>query len=304
MSGPAISIMGDSISTFEGQNPEGYRVYYAEELRDFTGVVEVEDTWWSQVISHFGGHLCTNASFSGSMVEGLGFPAGNSERRVADLKNSSGENPDAILIFMGINDFGWGGAKNQAAGRSEAVPPCVDLSLIPEADPGEAHAEALEGFARAYRQMLERLRSHYPDTEIWPITLVPGRIVGKDHSAFTYQLRSLELDSYNDAIRQAAKETGCRVADIFKLGLEYEAKDGTHPTGKGMAQLASMIIQCLEADGFLSRYASVRHHEPEREKALKATRYCYQPSCVPCSFAQSTSSKWSCVCEKPWLEQS
>ena len=80
-----FSILGDSISTFEGCNPAGFRVFYEGERREATGVREARDTWWAQVVDALDGELLANGSFSGSMVEGAGFPAGDSAERVAAL---------------------------------------------------------------------------------------------------------------------------------------------------------------------------------------------------------------------------
>ena len=95
-----FSILGDSISTFEGCNPTGFRVFYEGERCAATGVREPRDTWWAQVVDALGGELLANGSFSGSMVEGAGFPAGDSAERVAALARD-GQAPDAVLVFMG-----------------------------------------------------------------------------------------------------------------------------------------------------------------------------------------------------------
>ena len=121
--GAGFSIMGDSISTLAGWVPEGWRVHYQGEVR-IDGVELPEDTWWGRVIGHFGGHLVGNSSFSGATVEaaeGFGFPAGDSDERVRALAGTDGELPDVVIVFMGINDYGWGGARNQAMGRSAAA---------------------------------------------------------------------------------------------------------------------------------------------------------------------------------------
>ena len=81
----SFSILGDSISTFDGCNPDGFTVYYQGERCEQTGVTSSADTWWSQVIERLGGRLLANSSFSGSLVEGAGFPAGNSQERIDAL---------------------------------------------------------------------------------------------------------------------------------------------------------------------------------------------------------------------------
>ena len=73
-----VSILGDSISTFEGCVPEGFRVYYEGARRRVTGVKLPSDTWWAQVVSGMGGVPWRVGAYSGSLVEGAGFPAGES----------------------------------------------------------------------------------------------------------------------------------------------------------------------------------------------------------------------------------
>lgn len=69
-----FSILGDSISTFDGWNPPGFDVFYSDERLEKTGVTHVEQTWWHLLIDHFDGTLLKNGSFSGSLVEGGFFP--------------------------------------------------------------------------------------------------------------------------------------------------------------------------------------------------------------------------------------
>ena len=80
-----FSILGDSISTFTGFVPAENHVYYEGERLEGTGVLAVADTWWAKVVDRLGGSLLANASFSGSMVEGAGFP--RRARPVASIRS-------------------------------------------------------------------------------------------------------------------------------------------------------------------------------------------------------------------------
>ena len=42
-----ISVMGDSISTFESFNPEGYSVFYDIQMQYINDLTSVNDTWWA-----------------------------------------------------------------------------------------------------------------------------------------------------------------------------------------------------------------------------------------------------------------
>ena len=102
-----ISIMGDSLSTYEGYNPAGFAVHYEKEMLQYNGFTSVEETWWMKVIRHLDGELCVCDVYSGSRVSGEGFPAANSKERVEAL-SKEGLIPDCILVYIGFNDFGYG----------------------------------------------------------------------------------------------------------------------------------------------------------------------------------------------------
>ena len=100
---PLVSILGDSISTFQGCNPDGFDVFYEGERCAATGVRRREDTWWQMTIDALGGELLSNGSFSGSMVEGAGFPAASSAERIEALSRD-GLAPDIVIVFLAITD--------------------------------------------------------------------------------------------------------------------------------------------------------------------------------------------------------
>lgn len=318
-----FSILGNSISTFEGCNPLGFRVFYEGERLAATGVREPRDTWWAQVVDALGGEVLVNGSFSGSMVEGAGFPAGDSAERIAALARD-GRVPDVILAFIGINDYGWGGADAQAAGRGNALPVCLDVDELGEQrEPGLAIPDAADRFGVAYESMLARMRAAYPQAEVWCCTLCPGRVAGRDESTFAYRLRGVHFDRYNDAIRAAARAHGCRVADVRALGRDYEGLDGTHPTARGMRQFASLVLRAMAAEG-TEATSSIAQTVPSASCDAQATpsatpvpqaaavavcgldpldpppsaERCPEPSCIGCPYAASTSDKWLLVCNK------
>lgn len=290
-----ISILGDSISTFEGMNPEGFLVYYQGERCQATGVLDVADTWWAQVAERLGATVLANGSYSGSLVEGAGFPAGSSERRIAALA-ADGTAPDAVIVFMGINDYGWGGAAAQAAGRGNALPETLDLDAIEQRTAGSAPAEAARLFSDAYGLLLDRIAEAYPHAQTTCCTLCPGRVAGSSRPTFAFNLRGVPFDAYNDAIRAQARAHGCRVADVRAQGFDYEAVDGTHPTARGMRQLAQLVLRSLgETD---AAQADDPAAEGLFDEALRSEEICPDRSCIGCAHARSTGSKWLLVCDK------
>lgn len=110
--GKQFSILGDSISTLYGYNPKGYNVFYSGDNCEKSGVREMADTWWEQVISFFGGELLVNNSWSGSRVTKLPgrnglFPSACSDERTSSLHIDS-VTPDVIIVYLGTNDWAFG----------------------------------------------------------------------------------------------------------------------------------------------------------------------------------------------------
>lgn len=287
-----FSILGDSISTLAGATPPGWRTHYEGEVH-VDGVTEPAHTWWGQVIDRFGGHLVANAAFSGSVVEGFGFPAGDSPERVAALAGADGELPDVVLVFMGINDYGWGGGCNQVMGES------LSASARPEDLPGPREVamavgpEALDRFGRAYASMLSRVRALAPQADIWCLTLSPATSPSAAESCYKYSIRGIELTAYNRAIAHAAAPAGAHVADIAAFGVAYDAVDACHPSALGMRQIADMAIAQMEglpADrALISSLAG----------APTARRTCFERDCAGCPLGDADPRRWTIACAGP-----
>lgn len=219
--GKKISIFGDSISTLQGYNPQGYKLYYHEERYEKFGVRNPEDTWWGKVIAHFGGELLVNNSWSGSRValdpdsEGI-FPSGISDERTFGLhKNET--NPDVIIVYLGTNDW---------------------LKGTP----------VLE-FKKAYKLMLSKLRANYPECEIWCCTLNKTFVSKDPNFVFEVFYKSWvqhEMEEYNQYIRQYAAEYNCRLVETYKQKVPYDTREGLHPNKEGMQTIGELVIRGVE----------------------------------------------------------
>jgi len=230
-----VSILGDSISTYSGYNPDGYAIFYDEQMQKRNGLKSVYDTWWAKVNKSLGAYLCVNNSYSGSRVSGKVFPAGNCQERIMHLR-TSGHIPDLILIYLGFNDFGYG----------------VPVSCAPMSNDGKTD---LRYFEDAYMQMLMGLRYYYPNTRIICATLMRTTLKQNELWHFPERLGGICFDEYNNAIRRAASQCHIGLADLAKRHLNfpklmkydsrYETLDGTHPTVKGHKIIADEWIACL-----------------------------------------------------------
>lgn len=226
--GKQFSIIGDSISTFEGYNPKGYKVFYDESTGLKAGVLSAEDTWWDKVISFFGGELLVNNAWSGSRVTMLPgkdcdalFPSACSPERTSNLHQGD-VTPDVIIINIGVNDWANG-----------VETWYDDLGLI---------QEYYSSFDGAYDAMLRSVKKNYPNSEIWCCTLCETFIPHKSSFRFPHQYAGIHIEKYNESIQLLAQKYQCRTIDLYKYHIPYASMDGTHPTEEGMSTIASLII--------------------------------------------------------------
>ncbi len=218
---PKISILGDSISTYEGYQPYGYSIYYRDDRLYDNELENVNDTWWMQVIDAIGGELDVNASISGSTVAGRFFPSACSDERCSALGTTDA--PDLILVYMGTNDRGF------------SVPV------------GMERATDMNSFYGAYRQMLKKIKKNYPSAKIVCATLPMGRLNAENRAEYDRFMR--EDSGYDEAIVKAVAAEGCILADIAAFGERYETLDYCHPTREGHKMLAALWLRALNLSG-------------------------------------------------------
>lgn len=208
-----VSLLGDSISTYEGYAPFGYAVYYTGDRLFDNDLKSVHDTWWMRVIDAWGATLLVNASFSGSTVSGMFFPAACTKERCTAL--SEGGASDLVLIYMGTNDRG---------------------RKIPLGKKGTGRTDEFFG---AYRRMLREVRINCPRAKIVCATLPSAYLRGHR------EVVSRDDPRYNEAIAAVAEEEGCILADLAAFEEPYETLDLLHPTKEGHALLAELFLRAL-----------------------------------------------------------
>ncbi len=226
-----LSILGDSVSTYDGYNPEGYDVFYQGDTISKNGLAGVEDTWWYQVSRFFGMSVCMNNSFSGSRVTGDKFPAASSEERYQKLHNGI-KKPDIVLIYLGFNDFG-NGVRIQKSGYKDLL------------TRGELF------FENAYEIMLKGIKATYPKAYVVCATLMKTRVKDNDEWEFPESYGGVKYGDYNDAIRIACKKQKCYLADLSASTVRYETLDGSHPTVGGHKTISDIWISCLSNMPFI-----------------------------------------------------
>ena len=136
LNGKTISILGDSISTFEPFIPSGFASFYPYPTAD---VNDVNMTWWMQVINKVGGRLFVNNSYSGTCVADL---SSNATKNIGRINYNliGNKYADVLIIYMGSNDCA-SGSINEAT------------------------------FKAGYKQMLDNIKKVCPNQEIILMTL-------------------------------------------------------------------------------------------------------------------------------------
>ncbi len=210
-----ISILGDSVSTFEGWLPQGQPSFYSRRSRMETGIYGPEETWWGRVLAYFDAKLLVNNSWSGSFV--CRAPrcqvesCGCSDGRTGSLGDGD-LTPDHIFVFMGANDAGSG----------------FPVTGGPAGDPSF--------FDNAYGLMLRKLRIYYPGAVIWCLTFPCKTRKG--------EADRLPQEAYVSRIRQAAESSGCRLIELGEV--RCDTQDGLHPNYEGMKAIAQRVIEVME----------------------------------------------------------
>lgn len=234
LEGTTLSILGDSISTYENWIPYGYNNFYPAS----GDVKDINDTWWIRMFDETGMKLCGNASSSGSTCAGDSTDAENpqvgcSDFRITDLSDKNGAYPDIIVVFMGTNDL---------------------LTGIPLGDnDGTVTVEEgmIENFADAYSLMLDKLETYYPCSEIYCCTLLQVGDYGMEtpYVAYTNGL-GLTSGDYSEKIEMIAGNKGYPVIDLYHCGIEIDnlqnmTSDGVHPNAEGMKCIAEAVTSTI-----------------------------------------------------------
>lgn len=240
-----LSILGDSISTFEGWIPSANRVYYDGYNCD---VEAVDDTWWMKLIHALDMELCVNNSWSNSRVTNTdSWKSAGCTIRCRQLHKEA-ITPDVIIVYMGINDFN----NNVPLG-------CYDgTGSLPT---------STKSFREAYAIMLDSLMSHYETSEIWVCTLPYSNAADTQLLDATCNKNGNSLTDYNDAILELADAFGVNVIDFANCGItaqnmhlylgdyNHTTRRALHPNKYGHSLLANSAISAL-APNYKSTYTA------------------------------------------------
>ena len=218
-----FSILGDSISTLFGYSEPMDASYYVDMMKHVANVHVPADTWWGMVIERLDGELLVNNSIYGSTVikhQSCEVPSyGCSKERTSAL-DRAGQKPDVIMIFLGMNDWGYG---------------------INPADSSDTGAD-LSVFNVAYFKMVDRLKRNYPRAEIWCITPFVGICREKSDLEVRYSHGGHHIEEYCEVIRLCAEKCGGVLIDLYNHPIKIDTVDGYHPNKEGMKVIADCVI--------------------------------------------------------------
>lgn len=234
--GLGLSVLGDSISTFDGWIPFGFNVFYPLDGE----VSDVSQTWWMMLLEDTGMELCANNSSSGSLCAGdslaeNGMQYACSTFRLSFLTGKQGKMPDIIIIYMGTNDL----LNGIPIGDNDGT------KIVEEGEIGN--------FSDAYSMILDKLASDYPASQIYCCTLVQ---VGQWGTSQPFEMLEngigLTSKDYSDCIRTIAENKGVPVIDLYNCGIEIDnlqdmTSDGVHLNPEGMKYVERAVLSGIGA---------------------------------------------------------
>ena len=245
--GKKLSILGDSISTFEGfSNNTAYNatigsnaVYYFKTSGGLTakGLYDHRDSYWGRLLEDLDMELCVNNAWSGSRV----LDTANMPSRATQLHNTEEENPDVIIFYMGINDLHNNSQIGDLYNLLESnVDTRSDREKITEWF-ANVTVSGMSSFEQAYALSLDAMTKKYADAEIWCMTLC----VNKD-SRFT----EAKMNIYNRCITALAEYFGANVINqqegyiTLDNCVAYSCDNkGLHPNPTGHALIEKHIVE-------------------------------------------------------------
>lgn len=248
-----LSVFGDSISTLGGvSNSTKYNttiadnaVYYSTSRTALNSPMSIEETYWGRFVTRANMNLCVNNAWSGDALSSYRYI-----NRIQQLHNVSGDNPDLILIYFGINDasnaardfvgdlfalLGNRGSKSEA----EVIKDWLDAVIADKAN------YASFDFAESYAYMLYLATQKYKDAKIACVSLISNKIAER---------KNLYVEEYNVVIKALANYFGALYVEqgnaIKKDTRSLYMMDGddVHPNYAGHGSIFEEIVRTLYSD--------------------------------------------------------
>ena len=206
-----VFILGDSYSTFQGYLPNGFYTWYFKPKQTDTDVLEVEQTWWHQLLENTKSNLVQNCSFSGTTIcnterDEDGYKGTSFCHRLTNLIKSGffNENDiDTFFIFGGTNDS-WLGV------------PFGEIMY------GKKTEQDLYSLFPAFCYLIEKIKENCKNARI--ITVVNTDL----------------KPEISNMMNEVSNHYNTEVVNLWGI-----AKQSGHPNVKGMGQIYSQIFEKL-----------------------------------------------------------
>ena len=211
--GKRLSILGDSISTYRGVSNNGEDnltiqhnpSFYAEPF-------PLEGPYWMRLIDELGMTLCVNNSWSGGNLSGIDDPTSGVNRSL-HLSKNDGTNPDVIIVFMGINDFG----------RNVTI----------------------DVFAHDYAETLTRIKGNYPNVKVCCVNIPDRYVETKARTELFNQAISRAVEVAGEGFF-VADLFGSRLNNDFYY---MNTVDGLHPDEDGARIIYEVVLDAFKKHG-------------------------------------------------------
>ncbi len=209
MSKKLISILGDSISTYQGISNDASvnstlfvnPCYYKEPF-------PIEKTYWMRIINDLGLTLCVNNSWSGGNLSGKSDESAG-VNRANYLSRDSGDKPDFVIVFMGMNDLGRG----------------VDVNV----------------FAEDYTRTLIIIKEAFPSAKVCCVNM-------PDRDIFLKKRTELYNEAIENAVKAAGDNFFIADLYNSRLNNDFyymNTLDGLHPDEDGMRIIAEIVEEAI-----------------------------------------------------------
>ena len=245
--GKVISILGDSISTYEGYIPaaDGFNLEHVARYPQSNLLTDVNETWWMQVLTKLNAKLGVNESWRSTEIGNIYDVEVNSGyegtkacmaslTRIQNL--GSNGTPDIILFYGGTNDI----TQRRIVGEfsTETAPSHVDLTSV-----------KWDTVAEAYATAIMRMQYYYPDAQI--IAMLP---------TYTSNNTNSVIEKYNTVFANICEHYKIPYIDLRNCGITTShLPDGTHPNAEGMDYITNAVLNAMSKECVIEPGENVVH---------------------------------------------
>lgn len=250
LKGMKLSILGDSISTFNGEIPSGNQTYYTGSN---DGIASANEIWWKVLCNNTGMIPLVMDAWSGSSVcYNYATDSTHSDTNkipmCSDLRtgrlSSNGENPDIIIVAGGTNDWTYSESTTTPLGNWNG------RTAVSRSDVVSGQSTFMESYA----SMIAKLHENYPNAIIVCASCF-FTCRGTDLGITRVNDMGYTESDYSDAIERVCKIMGVPFIDIYNVGFTFDnyystyaidsSTEATHPNAKGHAVIAKRMIEEL-----------------------------------------------------------